>query len=362
MKKLGFLFLTLRVMHVFAQPTPETLGLKVDHQISANPVQDQSMSSTCWSFASNSFLESELMRNSRHPVKLSEMFIARYSYINKVYQYLAQKGKVFFTPGGQFHDVLKVVRKYGMVPEEIYNGQVTHPVSTIYNHDKLDTAMHMLVLKLLAEGKKRPDKNDLLLINQLLNKYIGVLPTSFFYQGKKYSPVSFTSEFLHFNPSDYVEITSYTHHPPYTKFVLEDKFNWTLDSFNNVPLTDFMAITDSALKNGFTVCWDGDSDEPGFKYEQGLAYLLENQESAEIDRQSSFEDKTTSIDHMMHVIGTATDKNNNKWYYVKNSWGNFTNAYGGYLFMQREYFKIKTVAFIVNKNAIPASIRKKMKL
>ena len=363
MKSILFILFALEVSFGYTQSiTPQSEGLKIIHTISANPVQDQSLSSTCWSFASNSFIESELMKHSVSPVKLSEMFIARYSYINKVYQYLAKRGGVFFTPGGQFHDVIKVIKKYGMVPEDIYYGAESNQPGIRYDHQLLDTAMHILVLRLLKEDKISPSANDLLEINKLLDKYIGTVPATFIYRGRSYTPLSFAKNYLHFDPEDYIEITSYTHHLPYTKFILEDKYNWTLDYFHNVPLHDFMEITDNALKTGYSVCWDGDVEEPGFLYEQGIAYLLKDQNNSDLARQTTFEDKTTSIDHMMHVIGTATDKDHKSWYYVKNSWGNTTNAFGGYLFMQRDYFKIKTVAIIVNKNAIPEAIRKKMKL
>ena len=359
----GFLILIIfKCFGATAQINPAILELKVTHLVEANAVQDQSMSSTCWSFASNSFLESELMRHNIQHVKLSEMYIARYSYINKVNQYLALKGLVFFTPGGQFHDVLKVIKKYGMLPEEFYNGRLNKEGPVKYDHEKLDTAMKRYAQKLLAEKKLTTTKKDLIELNNILDSYLGKVPATFSYHGKTYTPVSFAINFLHFKASDYIELTSYTHHPPYSRFVLEDKYNWTLDSFYNLPIVDFMAVTDSALKNNYTICWDGDVEEPGFKYEEGIAYLLNNQESTDMARQTTFEDKTTSIDHMMHVIGTAIDKNNNSWYYLKNSWGGSTNPFGGYLFMQKEYFKIKTVAIIINKNAIPSSIRRKMKL
>jgi bleomycin hydrolase len=156
-----------------------------------------------------------------------------------------------------------------------------------------------------------------------------------------------------------VEITSYTHHPFYTKFVLEDKYNWTGDEYYNVPLTDFSLITDNALKNNYTVGWDGDADDPWFDFNEGLAYMPEPIHNFQSARQKAFEDKSTLLNHMMHIVGVIHDNDRQKWYYIKNSWGDQTNSLGGFLFMRDDYFKIRTVAIIVNKKAIPEDINKK---
>ncbi len=173
---------------------------------------------------------------------------------------------------------------------------------------------------------------------------------------------TFAEQELDFHPDDYVEITSYTHHPFYKPFVLEDKYNWTSDQYYNVPLTDFSRITDSALANNYTVGWDGDADDPYFDYYTGLAYLPGAHRDLQKMRQTAYEDQSTLLNHMMHIVASARDKNGNKWYYVKNSWGGTTNKIVGFLFMRDDYFKIRTVAIIVNKKAIPPAIRKKMGL
>ena len=361
MKKMAVLIFALSCLKTTAQLSLSSLGIKLKQSLSANPVQDQSMSSTCWSFASNSFLESEILHTNGQSVKLSEMFIARYSYINKIYKYLSRNGNIFFTPGGQFHDVIRVIKEYGMMPEESYNGLDHTTNGYRYDHELLDTAMMKFAKQLLEEGKSKPSENDLKNIFALLDKYIGKVPASFTYKGKAFTPRTFAKDLLHFNPTDYVEITSYTHHPFYSPFILEDKYNWTQDKYYNVSLNDFETITTNALQNGYTVEWDGDVDEPFFKYEEGLAYLPAPVQNPVWERQSTFEDKSTSLDHMMHIIGIASDKFNCKWYYVKNSWG-VTNKLGGYLYMSDDYFKIKSVAIIVNKNAIPINIRRKLKL
>lgn len=325
--------------------------------VSCTGVKDQSMSSTCWSFASNSFIESELIKKGLGRFDLSEMFFARHAYINKINQHLATAGKSHFTPGGQFHDVIKVIREHGIVPEQAYPGKVM--MNADHNHSELDTIIKYKMKDYLKTGKKQLSASDLKELNIILDTYLGKIPLTFTWKGKKYSPKTFASDVLKFKPDDYIEITSYTHHPFYSSFILEDKYNWSYDKYHNVPLTDFIAITDSALNNGYSICWDGDVSEQGFRYEQSTALLPSAVLNPVLERQSTYEDKTSGLDHMMHIVGMGKDKLNIKWYYIKNSWGN-SNATAGYLWMQDDYFQIKTMAIIVNKNAIPSGIRKRM--
>ncbi len=335
-----------------AQPDlVQQLGLHPPEVPNVTAVKDQALSSTCWSFASLSFLESELMKAGHPLVDLSEMFIARYSYLRKIRRYLATEGGVFFTPGGQFHDVMWVIRNYGIVPEEAYPGKLP---GAYHNHGELDTLMKHLADRLVKEKQKEPSAAVLDTIYQWLDKYLGKVPAMFQYKGKTFTPKAYASH-LGIDPDDYIEITSYRHHPFYQPFVLEDQYNWTGDMYHNVPWENLAAITNEALVRGHTVCWDGDISEPGFLYEEGLAWLERGHGTVEEERQRSFDDKTTAIDHLMHITAAVKDKRGRQWYYVKNSWG-AVNPVNGYLFMYDDYFAIKTVAIIVNKKAIPASL------
>ncbi|HWR32804.1 MAG TPA: C1 family peptidase [Chitinophagaceae bacterium] len=337
-----------------------SLGLKAPEKSGCTSVKDQYMSSTCWSFSSNSFLESELMKMGKGKFDLSEMFIARYSMVRKIQRHLQLKGQNFFTPGGQFHDVAWVMKNYGMVPEEVYSGKARGEAN--HNHAEMDTTLSWFVKACVAEDITFLTPNLLLLVDSVLDHYYGKSPASFSYNGKTYTPKTYLSEYLGINPDDYLEITSYTHHPFYSKFVLEDKYNWTSDEYYNVPLSDFSRITDSALKNGYTVGWDGDAEDDYFDYGGGLAYLPEPITDFPAERQTAFENQTTLLNHMMHIVGRAKDKSGYYWYYIKNSWGSNTNSLGGFIWMREDYFKIRTVAIIVNKNIIPADIRAKMHL
>lgn len=337
--------------------TRTALGLTAPAKMPCTPVKDQSMSSTCWSFSSVSLLESELLKNGKGETDLSEMFVARYSMLRKIERHLALKGSNFFTPGGQFHDMVWVLKNYGMLPEEAYSGKGQGERN--HDHSEMDTVLSYFVKDCVNRGITTLHTSQRKFIDSTLDYYYGKVPAAFQIRGKSYTPKTYLQQYLGINPSDYIEITSYTHHPFYTKFVLEDKYNWTGDAYYNVPMTDFETITDLALDNGYTVGWDGDAEDDYFDYAEGLAYMPSAISDYQKERQKAFEDQTTLLNHMMHIVG-RTRKMGATWYYIKNSWGELTNSLGGFMYMREDYLKMRTLAIIVNKNAIPAGIRKKM--
>lgn len=348
----------LAYITVSAQPmTVRSLQLLQPDTITCTPVKNQFMSGTCWSFSSMSLLESELMKNGKGMTDLSEMFIARYSMKRKIERHLALKGGNFFTPGGQFHDAIWVMKNYGLMPEEAYTGRGRG--EQLHDHAEMDTLLSDQVKEWVQQGLTKPGVKENKLIDSLLDYFYGPVPAAFTYKDKSYTPVSFAKQYLGLNPDDFVEITSYTHHPFYKQFVLEDKYNWTGDAYWNVPLNDFILITHAALDNGYTVGWDGDADDPDFHFNNGLAYLRSTWPDDTKARQDAFENKITELDHMMHIVGRQ-EREGHTWYYIKNSWGNDSNPIGGFIWMRDDYFKMRTLAIIVNKKAIPTGIRRKM--
>lgn len=323
--------------------------------IPSTSVKDQYLSGTCWSFAGNSFLESELLRKGVKEVDLSEMFTAQHAWVQKTTLHLQYKGKNKLTPGSQFHNLVWVLKKYGVVPESVFTGKPNGTKN--HNHSLLDTTLTRYIAGLAKQGKDTPELSEWQYIYSTLEKNLGKSPASFQVNGKNFTPPSYLKS-LPLNLDEYAEISSYTHHPYYQAFVLENEYNYSYDKYMNVPLTDFITITDSALANGYTVLWNGDATDDGFNFDKGIA-VLHNVKDVAGKRQESFEDSTSYMDHMMHIVGYVKDNDGRKWYYVKNSWGT-GNSLKGYLMMDENYFAIKTAAIVVNKRAIPLSINKKI--
>lgn len=328
--------------------------------IDRTPIKDQYYSGTCWSFGTISFLESELYRQGYGVWDLSEMYIAYFSYLEKVKRHASTQGETFFTPGGQCHDVLYLIDKVGIVPEQIYdgkNGRVHH------KHDQMDTLMQREMNQILEQQITNLSEEDLTIFREIMQNHMGQVPKEFTWEdGSMYSPLEFKNQVLHFSADDYIELTSYTHHPYFQSFELESPYNWRGGMYYNLPFETWTAVIDQALENGYSLAWNGDVSEETFLFYDGLAILPE--ETPVIDaeyRQRTFEDKSSQVDHVMHVIGTATSKNGEDFYVIKNSWGK-GNPIEGYVLMSKPYFLLKTVSVTVHKEALPEEVQSELRL
>lgn len=358
--------------------------------LNATSVKNQSATSTCWSFATTSFMESELLRMGKGEYDLSEMFIVRYNYINRLKDNFMRNGRGNTGPGSLAHDWLRIFREHGIVPDEIYpglkNGSATH------DHGELQDFINAAAAVPLQRKNESEEYNEIL--KAILDTYLGNLTDSFTYRNVTYTPESFAQN-LGINPDDYVEITSFNHIPWYSQGILEIPDNWSKDKFYNVPLEDLIEIMDHSLENGYTVNWDGDISEAGFSFSEGLAVLslsssqgtfpvkgstasekggsssdkknplLINKSRTEDlvsqeTRQVGFENFTTTDDHMMHITGSLKDQYGVKYYITKNSWGSDKNRLGGYIYMSENYVRSKTMFVMVCKDAVPQAIRTKL--
>jgi len=342
----------------------------------ATPVKNQAITGTCWSYSTTSFFESELMRMGKGKYNLSEMYTVRMNYINRVNDNYLKQGKGNLGEGSLSNMMLNVINEYGMVPREVYNG-INYNSKT---HDHTELNAFIQAIAAVPVSLKQRSAQFYKLLNSLLDIYLGVVPEKFNYNKKEYTPISFFQS-LGVNTEDYILLTSFSHHPFYSNFVLEIPDNWNGGCYYNLPLDQFMQVIDNALKTGYTVCWDGDMSEKSYSDPIGIAVMPTEQELnsepgqkllfnriykeetvTQQSRQKGFENFTTTDDHLMHLIGSATDKNGTLYYVVKNSWKPETNRFGGYNHLSTEYVKAKTISIIVHKNAIPQAILNKLQL
>lgn len=340
-------------------------------------VKSQGSSGTCWSYSTNSFLESEMIRLGKQPVELSQIYSARNVYVEKGVNYVRMHGAITLGDGGALHDVINMYKKYGTVPREVYTG-------LNYGTDKNKFAeMGALMESVLAAVVKNPNgeltPNWQKAYAAVIDSYLGKVPENFTYKGKNYTPQTFAKEVVGINPDDYVEMSSFTNAPYYQKTTMMVPDNWSLDQVYNVKVNDMTDVIDNALKKGYTVAWATDVSEKSFSWKNGVAYVASkkfddmtaeekadmfNGPKAEPEitpemRQAAFDNYTTTDDHGMHIIGLAKDQTGKEYYIVKNSWGE-TNDYKGFLFVTKNFVKYKTTALLVNKGGIPAEIAKKL--
>jgi bleomycin hydrolase len=369
--KLYFLLFTALWLsfHALAQDS-SPYGFELIDKPLLPEVEDQCATSTCWSFATMSFFEAEIMRKGKGRVDLSEMFNVRHTYMEKAEDFVRYQGKQQFGPGGLAHDALKVVERYGMVPEQAYPGLKEDQKE--HNHGVLDVLLEGLVKNVVEKNLFAQGNSWIQAVDAILDAMLGVPPTSFNWNTTSYTPPSFRDA-MGIQANDYVSFTSFTHHPFYQSFVLEVPDNWSKGNFYNVPLDELQSIADNALKEGYTVAWDADVSEPGFSFRQGVAILpvqgtkkeefftsiAQEEKVNQQNRQEAFNMQQTTDDHLMHIVGRAKDKKGNAYYYTKNSWG-IENPYKGFQYVSAAYFRKKTVSLMVNKEAVPESIRTKL--
>ena len=79
--------------------------------------------------------------------------------------------------------------------------------------------------------------------------------------------------------------------------------------------------------------------------------VIEEQKVSQADRQRAFDNHATTDDHLMHIVGLAQDQNGDDYFVIKNSWGQ-DNPYGGRQYISMAYFKAKTIAVTMHRDAM----------
>jgi bleomycin hydrolase len=391
-KFIGLLLVASLWLPVLTQAQENGFKFTTVTDIKTTPVKDQQKTGTCWSFATTSFVETELLRMNKGEFDLSEMYFARYAYDGKADKYVRRSGTANFGEGGQAHDVLNVIRQHGFVTQAAFTGLAAEP---IHNHAELDAALkaYLDVVIKKKDGNITSVWKDV--FNDMLDIYLGKIPTTFTVNNKSIDPVGFAKS-TGFNPDDYVEITSYTHVPFYKQVMIDIPDNWSQDLYYNLPIDEMVEVIKSALKSGYSVCWDGDVSDRGFSHVNGVAIAPQNEfkplegtperarweimsdkekismlfangpvpekKVTQEDRQKSFDTQQTTDDHLMHFTGIVTDQNGTVYFKTKNSWNANSNKFGGYLNMSEAYVRLNTIAILVHKNAIPKAISTKLGL
>ena len=364
-------------------------------EIPITSIKNQNRAGTCWCYSALSFIESELLRMGKGEYDFSEMYLVHKTYQDRADKAVRTHGDISFAQGGSFYDVIYGMEHYGLVPEAEMRPGVMYG-ETLSNHNEL-SAVSDAVVAAIAKGNHRSlqlDPNGQPLwkkaIEAIHDIYLGECPDSFVYEGKEYTPASFY-ESTGLDADDYISLTSYTHHPFYSSFVLEIQDNWRWAQSYNLPIDELMEVFDYAIENGYTIAWGSDVSEQGFTRD-GIAVMPDVEKVQELSgsdmarwlrlspaekklttkpqpqiwctqeqRQQAYDNWETTDDHGMLIYGKAVDQEGTEYYMVKNSWGE-SGAYKGIWYASKAFVRYKTMNIIVHKNAIPEAIRVKLGL
>ena len=358
--------------------------------IKENPVtsiKNQYRSGTCWCFSALSFVESEILREKGDTVDLSEMFVVGKSYRDRAIKYVRLDGHLNFAAGSSFGDVLHVIQDYGIVPQEVMSGM--NYGTEMPEQSEFDAALKGYVSAIAKNPNKKLTTAWLNGFDGIVEAYLGEYPETFEIGNRKFTPEEYR-DYLGIDVNDYVSLSSFSHHPFYSQFIIEVPDNWRWDTAYNLPIDELMEVMHHAIENGYTIAWGSDVSEKGFT-RNGLATMPvdknkqtagsdqekwvgkakeDNKEEAKTElpeeiiatqemRQDAYDRKTTTDDHGMHIYGLAKDQNGTKYFMVKNSWGE-AGKYKGIWYASEAFVRYKTLNVVVHKDALPKEIKKKL--
>ncbi|PCH73055.1 MAG: aminopeptidase [Flavobacteriaceae bacterium] len=356
-------------------PSAEKYHFTTIVDIEASEVKSQGNTGTCWSYSTSSFIESEIFRNTGKHIDISEMYNVRNTYPKKAWNYVMRQGKIQFSEGGLAHDVIQSVQSYGLVPESAYTGLLNG--ATKHDHSKIVPKLKKVLDIYIKNDKNSSIPNWKVAVDSILDASLGKITHNFFFEGVMYTPESFLA-LTKIKATDYITLTSFTHQPYNTPFVLNIPDNFSNGIFYNVELNSLVDVMNNALKKGYSIALDCDVSEKTFSGKYGIAvspndvldnkkaleYIVEEKDITEDFRQAEYENYNTTDDHLMHVTGMLKDQKGTIYYKVKNSWGPDSKRIGngGYIYMSEAYFRFKTISILLHKDGLPKKLKKKLNI
>ena len=353
-------------------PAVEQGEFKTLMELPVTSVKNQYRSGTCWDFATLGFLESEILRKTGKTYDLCEMFVVNKDYMDCAEHYVRMHGYSQISEGGSCDDVMEVIRRHGICPEDAMPAPGSLTGDSLANFKVFFPELERTVSSIVwSEGKpelnrftaevqaplrnKEPKQHWRDTVQAVIDKYVGACPETFEYEGVTYTPMSFAQS-LGLDVDDYVSLTSYTHHPFNQWFVIEAPYKWRLKPSYNIPINQLMSVLDRALDKGYTVAWGGDVSG-NFHRKTAIAALPEGVVPTQELRQEQWNSWEFTYDHVMLIYGKAVDSDGKPYYLVKNSWGK-SGPYQGIWYMSRDYIALNTTYIFLNREALPLRLRR----
>ncbi len=333
-------------------------------QVWHNSPVSQGNTGTCWCFSTTSFFESEAYKASGIQMKLSEMYVVYWQYVERAMYFVEHRGDMNFGEGSETNGVTNMIKKYGALPYDAYHGKTG--TASFYNHEKMFAEMNNY-LQGVKTANSWNEEEVVATIKSILNFYMGEPPTQVNYQNKNYSPVDFAKNILKLDMNKYVDFMSLMAKPFYTQAEYDVPDNWWNDAtYYNLPADEFMGALKAALKNGYSVSIGGDVSEPGWDSWNNMAVVptwdISSENINDAARQMRFNNGSTTDDHAMHLVGYKED-NGKTWFLFKDSGSGSRNCGPaspsfGYIFVSEDYVKLKMMTFTVNKDAVKGYLDK----
>ena len=136
-------------------------------------------------------------------------------------------------------------------------------------------------------------------------------PKWVFMLGAQYTPQEFARSVC--KPGEYIALTCDDSKPYNEESELEVPDNWTHERYLNIPIDTLLNRTERAVRRHHGVCWE--------------------------DR-----------GHAMAIVGLAHDEDGERYFVMKNSWGE-QGKYGGLEYVSYEMFRSQTVAVEMTRDA-----------
>jgi len=319
-----------------------------------HPPVRQGRTSTCWCFATTSFLESELHRLNKTKIKLSEMYTVYWEFVEKARGFIRSRGEQLFTRGSEHNAVFLRMNQYGAVPLKEYPGLLE--TDEEYNHFEMYREIQKY-LEFCRENQYWDEDKAITYVKTILDNYMGKPPEIINMGGKEYTPKEYLDEVLKLKLDDYVSFISFLYLPFYSQgeFKVPDNW-WHSKKYYNIPLDEFYSAITKALKNGFTAALGGDVSEPGKSGDHDIAVIpnfdIHPVFIGQDSREFRFVNRTSTDDHAIHAVGIKEDEPHT-WILVKDSGRSaYSGRHQGYYFFREDFIQLKMLTFTVHKDAV----------